>query len=70
MDIKVQNMELENKSLMDSLKKQLDSYKKNNKSIIEQIADLDKKLDAKNDEVSKLTKEKLKLEHQVNQLKM
>ena len=31
---------------------------------------MDKKLDSKNDEVSKLTKEKLKIEHQINQLKM
>lgn len=37
---------------------------------MEQISELDKKLDSKSDEVSKLTKEKLKLEHQINQLKM
>ena len=44
--------------------------RKNNKSLVEQIAELDKKLGNKNDELSKLTKEKLKLEHQINQLKM
>lgn len=37
---------------------------------MEQIGELDKKLDFKSDEVSKLTKEKLKLEHQINHIKM
>jgi hypothetical protein len=32
--------------------------------------EMDEKLDAKNAEVSKLMKEKLKLEHQLNQLKV
>ncbi len=34
----------------------MDGFKKNNKNLAEQLADFDKKLDAKNDEVSKLTK--------------
>lgn len=31
---------------------------------------MDERLDAKNSEVSKLMKEKLKLEHQINQIKV
>lgn len=35
-----------------------------------QLAEMDSKLDSKNDQLSKLTKLKLKLEHQVNQLNL
>jgi len=44
------------KEKIDNINKELDSYKKNNKNLADQLADFDKKLDVKNDEVSKLTK--------------
>ena len=50
------NIEIENQTNLDSINKELDSSRKNNKTLSEQILDLDKRLTLKSEEVSKMTK--------------
>lgn len=70
MELKIQNKDEQSKNYLDGLNNELEGLKKSNKILSQQIVDIDKKLDSKNNEVSKLTKQKLKLEHIINQQKV
>ncbi len=49
MEERIKGIEEQNKNNNESIMKELESYKRNNKVLSEQIADLDKKLTDKND---------------------
>lgn len=55
-DQKIRNMEQVHSKNFDTNMKELESYKRNNKVLNDQMADLEKRLTAKNDEVSKISK--------------